>query len=96
MNLLSKFCLNLYADNDTLIGNRNRTRDGRFSASKNGTVLQNRHAHCKVKSHDVAEVPPDTRKSKEPGSKEKTDPVEKKRVHKGSVKSENVPRNWKF
>ncbi|XP_061356807.1 uncharacterized protein LOC133301201 [Gastrolobium bilobum] len=82
-------------DNDILIGNRNRNRDGRLSAPKNGTV-QNRHAHCKVKSHDVTDIPPDTRKYKEPGSKHKIDPVEKKKVHKGSIKSENVAREWKF
>ncbi|TKY51827.1 hypothetical protein E2542_SST23346 [Spatholobus suberectus] len=98
-------------DNDIMIGNRNKIRDGRLSASKNGAVLQNRHAHCKVKSHDVTDIPPDTRKHREPGSKDKInlvgknrelgskdkiDPVGKKKVHKGSIKSENAPRNWKF
>ncbi|KAK7278520.1 hypothetical protein RJT34_23550 [Clitoria ternatea] len=83
-------------DNDIMIGNRNKIRDERFSASKNGAGLQNRHAHCKVKSYDVTDIPPDTGKCKEPGSKNKIDPVGQKRVHKGSIKSENVPREWKF
>lgn len=83
-------------DNDILIGNRNKIRDGRLPASKNGTVLQNRHAHCKVKSHDVTDIPEDTRKSKKLESNDKIDPIGKKKVHKGSIKSENVPRNWKF
>lgn len=86
----------MYLDNDVLVGNRNKIRDGRLAASKNGAVLQNRHAHCKVKSHDVTDTPPDTRKNKEPGSKDKIDPVGKKKVHKGSIKSENAPRNWRF
>ncbi|XP_027366774.1 uncharacterized protein LOC113873025 isoform X2 [Abrus precatorius] len=83
-------------ENDIMIGNINKTRDGRLSASKNGAALHNRHAHCKVKSHGVTDIPPDTRKHKEPGSKDKIDPVGKKKVHKGSIKSENAPRNWKF
>lgn len=86
----------LYSDNDTMIGNRNRARDGSHSASKNGTVLQNRHAHCKVKSHQDADIPLDTRKSKEPGSNDKIDTVGRKKVQKGSVKSENVHRVWRF
>ncbi|KAG4919508.1 hypothetical protein AAZX31_20G186600 [Glycine max] len=81
-------------ENDMMIGNRNKNGDGRLSASKNGGVLENRHAHCKVKSHDVTDIPPDTRKQREPGSKDKADPVGKKKVHKGSVKFENAP--WKF
>ncbi|KAL2325038.1 hypothetical protein Fmac_024096 [Flemingia macrophylla] len=114
-------------DNDELIGNRNKIRDGRLSASKNGAVLPNRHAHLKVRSHnvtdnppdtikhrehgskdktdhalckvkppEVVDIPPDTRKHRELGSKEKIDPVGKKKVLKGSIKSENSPRNWKF
>lgn len=86
----------LHSDNDILIGNRNKIIDGRLPASKNGTVRQNRHAHCKVKSHDVTDIPADTRKSKKPESNDKIDPVGKKKFHKGSIKSENVLRNWKF
>ncbi|KAK7268699.1 hypothetical protein RIF29_21405 [Crotalaria pallida] len=83
-------------DNDVMIGNTNKIRGGRLSATKNGAVLQNRHTQCK--SHVVAETPPDTRKSKEPESNnDKVDLVRKKKVHKGSnIKSEKVPRNWKF
>ncbi|KAK8464147.1 hypothetical protein PHAVU_011G133515 [Phaseolus vulgaris] len=81
-------------DNDIMIGNRNKSRDGRLSASKNGAVLQNRHAHCKVKSHDVTDIPPETRKHREPGSREEIDSVGKKKTHKGSIKFEKVP--WKF
>ncbi|XP_027937881.1 uncharacterized protein LOC114192376 isoform X1 [Vigna unguiculata] len=81
-------------DNDSMIGNRNKTRDGRLSTSKNGAVLQNRHAHCKVRSHDVTDFPPETRKHREPGSKEETDSVGKKKTHKGSIKFEKVP--WRF
>ncbi|RDX93305.1 hypothetical protein CR513_24453, partial [Mucuna pruriens] len=83
-------------DNDIMIGNRNKIRDGRLSTSKNGATFQNKHAYCKVKSHDVTDIPPDTGKHREPGSKDKFDPVGKKKVHKGSIKSENAPRNWKF
>lgn len=79
-----------------MIGNRNRVRDGRLPASKNGR-LQSRHAHCKVKPHDTTtEIPPDTRKCQESGSKDKIDSVGKRKVHKGNIKPENLPRNWKF
>ncbi|CAJ1976537.1 unnamed protein product [Sphenostylis stenocarpa] len=81
-------------DNDIIIGNRNKIKDGRLSASKNGVILPNRHAHCKVKSHDVSDVPPETKKPREPGSKDEIDSVGKKKVHKGSIKFEKVP--WKF
>ncbi|XP_014511170.1 uncharacterized protein LOC106769891 isoform X1 [Vigna radiata var. radiata] len=81
-------------DNDIMIGNRNKTRDGRLSTSKNGAVLQNRHVHCKVRSHDVIGIPSDTRKQREPGSKEENDSVGKKKTHKGSIKFEKVP--WRF
>lgn len=86
------------SDNDILIRNRNRIRDERLSASKNGTVFQSRHAHCKVKSHGsgTTDIPPDTRKCKESGSKDKSDAVGGKKVHKSNIKSENLPRNWKF
>lgn len=84
------------SDNDILIRNRNRIRDERLSASKNGTVLQSRHAQCKVKSHGTTDIPPETRKCKESMSKDKSDPVGKKKVHKSNIKSENLPRNWKF
>ncbi|KAK7356460.1 hypothetical protein VNO80_15732 [Phaseolus coccineus] len=77
-------------DNDIMIGNRNKTRDGRLSASKNGAMLQNRHAHCKVKSHDVTDIPPETRKHSEPGSKEEIDSVGKRKTHKGRIKFEKV------
>ncbi|WVY97495.1 hypothetical protein V8G54_029646 [Vigna mungo] len=69
-------------------------RDGRLSTSKNGAVLQNRHAHCKVRSHDVTGIPSDTRKHREPGSKEEIDSIGKKKTHKGSIKFEKVP--WRF
>ncbi|MED6223529.1 hypothetical protein PIB30_074790 [Stylosanthes scabra] len=82
--------------NDRLIGNRNDTSNGSSSPLKNGTSPQNRHAHCKVKSHEIADTPLDTRKSKDPGSDGKIDPLGKKKVHKGSIKSENVNRIWRF
>ncbi|OIW13129.1 hypothetical protein TanjilG_32110 [Lupinus angustifolius] len=81
--------------NDILIRNRNKIRDERLCATKNGAVLQNRHAKCEVKSHEVT-YPSDTRKSKEPESNDKVDPIVKKKVNKSSIKSENVPRIWKF
>lgn len=79
------------SDNDKLIRNRNRIRDERLSASKNGTVFQSRHAHCKVKSNGTADIPPETRKCKEYGSKDKSDPVGKNKVHTSNIKSD-----WKF
>ncbi|MED6186756.1 hypothetical protein PIB30_069763 [Stylosanthes scabra] len=82
--------------NDRLIGNRNEPNNGSSSPLKNGTSPQNRHAHCKVKSHEVADTPLDTRKSKDPGSDGKIDPLGRKKVHKGSIKSENVNRIWRF
>ncbi|XP_014523536.1 uncharacterized protein LOC106779836 isoform X1 [Vigna radiata var. radiata] len=81
-------------DNDIMIGNRNKTRDERLSTSKNDAVLQNRHAHCKVRLHDATDIPSDTRKHREPGSKEEIDSVGKKKTHKGSIKIEKVP--WRF
>ncbi|KAG2376854.1 uncharacterized protein HKW66_Vig0174270 [Vigna angularis] len=81
-------------DNDIMIGNRNKTRDERLSTSKNGAVLQNRHAHCKVRLHDATDIPSDTRKHREPGSKEEIDCVGKRKTHKGSIKFEKVP--WRF
>ncbi|XP_019426844.1 PREDICTED: uncharacterized protein LOC109335192 isoform X1 [Lupinus angustifolius] len=83
-------------DNDILIGHKNKTRDGRLSATTNGAALQNRRVHLKVKSYEVTDTPPDTRKSKEPDSNGKIDPIRKKNVHKVSIKSEKVPKSWKF
>ncbi|KAF1879217.1 hypothetical protein Lal_00047890 [Lupinus albus] len=83
-------------DNDILIGHKNKTRDGRVSATSNGAVLQNRRVQLKVKSYAVTDTPPDTRKSKEPGCNDKIDPIRKKNVHKVSIKSEKVPKSWKF
>jgi len=81
-----------------MIGSRNKTGNGRVYVSKNSTVLPNRHAlaQCKVKSHDTTGNPPDARKSTEPKSKDKVDHVGKKKVHKGSIKSDNLHRHWKF
>lgn len=85
-------------ENDILIGNRNKIGNGRQSALKNRTVLPNRHsqAQCKVKSHDTTDIPLDSRKCAEPKSKDKIDPVGKKKVHKGSIKTESLHRHWKF
>ncbi|WJX12281.1 hypothetical protein P8452_02796 [Trifolium repens] len=85
-------------ENDQVIGNRNKIGKGRLSASKNSTVSPNRHAlaHCKVKSHETTDIPPDARKCAEPKSKDKSDPVGKKNVLKGSIKSDNLHRHWKF
>ncbi|XP_019426846.1 PREDICTED: uncharacterized protein LOC109335192 isoform X2 [Lupinus angustifolius] len=77
-------------------GHKNKTRDGRLSATTNGAALQNRRVHLKVKSYEVTDTPPDTRKSKEPDSNGKIDPIRKKNVHKVSIKSEKVPKSWKF
>ncbi|WJX18718.1 hypothetical protein P8452_08489 [Trifolium repens] len=73
-------------ENDHMIGNRNKIGKGRLSASKNSTVSPNRHAlaQCKVKSHETTDIPPDARKCAEPKSKDKIDPVGKKKVLKGS------------
>ncbi|KAF1880078.1 hypothetical protein Lal_00022207 [Lupinus albus] len=81
--------------NDILIRNRNKIRDERLCAAKNGAVLQSRHAKCEVKSHEVT-YPSATRKYKGPESNDKVDPIVKKKVKKGSIKSENVTRIWKF
>lgn len=85
-------------ENDQVIGNRNKIGKGRLSASKNSTVSPNRHAlaQCKVKSHETTDIPPDARKCAEPKSKDKIDPVGKKKVLKGSIKSDNLHRHWKF
>ncbi|XP_058770833.1 uncharacterized protein LOC131644367 [Vicia villosa] len=85
-------------ENDLLIGNRNKIGNGRPSTPKNSNVSPNRHslAQCKVKSHDNNDIASDTRKSVEPKSKDKTEPVGKKKVHKGITKSENLHRPWKF
>lgn len=85
-------------ENDLMIGSRNKTGNGRVYVSKNSTVLPNRHAlaQCKVKSHDTTDIPRDARKSTEPKSKDRVDHVGKKKVHKGSVKSDNLHRHWKF
>ncbi|KAK7391660.1 hypothetical protein VNO78_20077 [Psophocarpus tetragonolobus] len=81
-------------DNDILLGNRNKSRDGRRLSASKDVALQNRHVHCKVKSLEVVDNPPDTRKHTEPETREKIDLVGKKKVHKGSKKVENAP--WKF
>ncbi|KAL1342169.1 uncharacterized protein LOC130951668 [Arachis stenosperma] len=84
--------------NDRLFGSRNETSNGSSSPLKNGTPPQNRHAHCncKAKSHEDADNPLNTRKSKEPDSNGTIDPVGKKKVHHGSIKSENVNRIWRY
>ena len=69
----------LYSDNDVLIGNKNRIKDGRLSALKNCSVTQDRYARCKVKSSVMTDVPPNTRKSKEAADNSKMDLVGKKR-----------------
>ncbi|CAL0299838.1 unnamed protein product [Lupinus luteus] len=83
-------------DNDILTGHKNKTRDGRLSATTNGAARQNRRVQLKVKSYEATDTPPDTRKSKEPESNGKIDPLRKKNVHKVSIKSEKVPKSWKF
>ncbi|CAK8571995.1 unnamed protein product [Lathyrus sativus] len=85
-------------ENDLLIGNRNKIGNGKLSAPKNSTVSPNRHslAQCKVKSHDTTNIDSDARKCGEPKSKDKTDSVGKKKVHKGITKSDNLHRPWRF
>lgn len=74
-----------------MIGNRNKIGNGRPSTPKNSTLAQ-----CKVKSHDNNDIASDTSKRVEPKSKDKTERVGKKKVHKGITKSENLHRPWKF
>ncbi|CAL5208310.1 unnamed protein product [Lathyrus oleraceus] len=85
-------------ENDLLIGNRNKIGNGRLSAPKNSIVSPNRHslAQCKVKSLNTSDIALDTRNCVEPKSKDKTDPVGKKKIHKGITKSDNLHRPWKF
>ncbi|XP_045808175.1 uncharacterized protein LOC123902485 [Trifolium pratense] len=85
-------------ENDHMIGNRNKIGKGRLPASKNSTVSPNRHAlaQCKVKPHDTTDIPPDARKCAEPKFKDKIDTAGKKKVLKGSIKSDNLHRHWKF
>lgn len=64
-----------------MIGNKHRTKGERIPASKNRTVLQNRHALCKVKSSSITEISPNTGKPKEATEKSTnfTDSVAKRR-----------------
>lgn len=86
VDLLTLVIWILYSDNDTMIGNKNRIKGERLQASKNHTVLQNRHALCKVKSSNITENPPNMRKCNETAEKSSniTDPVQKGRPTKSA------------
>lgn len=88
------------SDNDTMIGNKNliKSRE-RLPGSKNYGVLQNRHAHCKVKSGNVTENSPNMRKPKGAADKssDATDSAKKSRRPTKSASNQIThPKKWEF
>ncbi|XP_054807226.1 uncharacterized protein LOC129309612 isoform X1 [Prosopis cineraria] len=88
-----------HADNDTMIGNKNRIKGSeRLPASKNYTVLQNRHALCKVKSRNVTETSPNMKNPKEDADKSSNiySSAQKRRPTKSASNQKTHPKKWEF